>query len=170
MEKNTLHTALKQLYTTADQLSAKLTQLHGSRLQCRQGCSACCVDELTVFSLEAAYIQQEHAALIAKASPHAAGACAFLDAAGGCRIYANRPLVCRTQGLPLSWQLEKEDASAAELRDICPLNEAGEPLEHLPTTALFPVSPFEERLALLQLHYDGGSLERVALRGLFKKA
>ena len=108
--------------------------------------------------------------LLEEAKPHKHGACAFLDEEGACRIYAARPLVCRTQGLPLSWQIEEEDGAAAELRDICPLNEAGEPLEALAASALFPVSPFEEKLALMQLHHDGGKLERVALRSLFKKS
>ena len=31
------------------------------------------------------------------------GACAFLDGEGGCRVYPDRPYVCRTQGLPLRW-------------------------------------------------------------------
>jgi Fe-S-cluster containining protein len=53
-------------------------------------------------------------------------------AAGECRVYAHRPYVCRTQGLPLRVLLEGEgegeqnesgdESVPKEHRDICPLN------------------------------------------------
>ena len=94
---------LKSLYSEVDQQTSRLVEIHGPRLVCRRGCSMCCVDELTVFEVEAQNIRQSHPQLLQTAVPHAAGACAFLDGDGACRIYEDRPYVCRTQGLPLRW-------------------------------------------------------------------
>ena len=160
--------ALEALIREVDARSAQLSELHAGRLQCRLGCKACCVDEITVFDLEAANIRRHHDSLLASESPHPPGACAFLDEAGACRIYAQRPYVCRTQGLPLRWLDEGSDGEPVELRDICPLNEAGPPLEQLPEEHCWSIGEFEGRLAELQRSSSGGSLRRVALRALFR--
>ena len=159
--------SIAELHAEIGREAGRLHVLHAARLQCRQGCTSCCVDDLTVFEAEAAHIRRHHAQLLATAEPHAPGACAFLDAHGGCRIYEQRPYVCRTQGLPLRW-LEDRDGSAAELRDICPLNEAGEPLEALPSDACWSLGPTEERLAKLELAAPGVT-GRSRLRDLFTR-
>jgi uncharacterized protein len=139
--------------------------LHAARLQCRRGCSSCCVDDLTVFESEAAHIRLHHAALLASGTPHVVGACAFLDRDGSCRIYAARPYVCRTQGLPLRW-VEEREGGATELRDICPLNEEGEPIEALSADACWSIGPVEERLVCLDL-IGPTRTSRARLRDLF---
>jgi hypothetical protein len=180
-----------------DARAGEIAALHGARLQCKRGCSGCCVDDLTVFAVEAERIRMHHAQLLGVGAPHPEGACAFLDADGACRIYADRPYVCRTQGLPLRWiDTERE----AELRDVCPLNEPGErgrrqrfsnsarsatrsrppsglgcplnepgdpALEALPEGACFTLGEVEARLAELQREF-GAPGERVALRALFE--
>lgn len=146
-----------------DARAGALHARHAARLRCRRGCSACCVDDLSVFEVEAARLRAR-AAQVLREAPHPPGACAFLDAAGACRVYAHRPYVCRTQGLPLRW-LEPE--AAVERRDICPLNEAGEPLESLAAGACWELGPVEARLAALQAARSGGALPRVRLRDLF---
>jgi len=161
---------LEALYREVDERSAQLSESHGERLKCRMGCSACCVDEITVFDVEAANIRRHHDSLLTTGPPHPPGACAFLDEAGACRIYAQRPYVCRTQGLPLRWFDEGADAEPIELRDICPLNEAGPPLEQLPAELCWTIGEFEGRLAALQQHSSGEPLGRVALRALFRSS
>jgi hypothetical protein len=160
--------SIASLHADIDRATGRLHVLHAARLKCREGCSSCCVDDLTVFEVEAAQVRRHHAELLATGTPHAVGACAFLDERGGWRIYAERPYVCRTQGLPLRWREEGDDG-AVELRDICPLNEAGEPLAELPADACWTLGPAEERLALLQLATDPGS-PRTRLRDLFVRA
>ncbi|MBM4384459.1 MAG: YkgJ family cysteine cluster protein [Deltaproteobacteria bacterium] len=157
---------LLRLHAEVDARAAALAARHGARLQCKLGCSACCVDGITVFAIEAERIRAHHDSLLASAAPHAAGACAFLDAAGACRIYADRPYVCRTQGLPLRWL---DDEREAELRDICELNEAGEPIETLPADACWTLGEVEARLAELQARF-GVKGERVPLRALFERS
>jgi uncharacterized protein len=162
-------TDLQALYREVDGTSRGLEQVHGSRLTCCRGCSMCCVDDLTVFEVEAENIRRSHSELLQAAVPHERGACAFLDVDGACRIYPDRPYVCRTQGLPLRWLDEDENGDFIEFRDICPLNDEGdvEPIEELPEEECWSIGPMEERLAKLQLEFGAGKLTRVPLRSLF---
>jgi hypothetical protein len=120
---------------------------------------------LTVFDVEAEPIRRQYAELLANGAPHEEGACAFLDAEGSCRIYAERPHVCRTQGLPLRWT-EERDGDVVELRDICPLNDPGEPIVELAPDDCWSIGPVEERLARLELA-NPEPKARVRLRDLF---
>jgi hypothetical protein len=124
------------------------------------------VDGLTVFEVEAEPIRRLYAELLATGAPHAEGACAFLDAGGSCRIYANRPYVCRTQGLPLRWD-DFRGGHPVELRDICPLNESDTPVEDLPESSCWTLGPVEDELAHLQLESDTPDRPRTSLRQLF---
>lgn len=157
---------LTEFYAAVDALATRLHETHAARLKCGRGCSSCCVEGLTVYAIEAGNIQNRHAGLLTQNTPHEPGACAFLDQAGACRIYASRPYVCRTQGLPLRWLEEIDDETLVEMRDICPLNEAGEPIEELPEEICWTIGPFEETLAQLQYAADK-SMPRIALRDLF---
>ena len=171
MDEAKLPETIVMLHAAVDVEARRLHVLHGARLRCARGCSACCVDELSVSAVEAEHIRRQHGALLASGRPHPIGACAFLDGAGACRIYAERPYVCRTQGLPLRWLADDERGRGpaqgpTELRDICPLNEAGEPIELLRAEDCWTLGPIEERLARLQLATDAPA-ERVRLRSLF---
>ena len=162
--------AVDLLHRTVDLQARMLSRQHADRLQCRMGCSGCCKDDLTVFEVEAALIQARHADVLAQA-PHPEGACAFLDEAGACRIYADRPYVCRTQGLPLRWieQSLADDGvmEVFEYRDICHLNDSDPPIETLDGEAFWTIGPTEEQLVDLQERH--GPPKRVALRSLFAK-
>jgi len=158
---------LRILYEDVDRLAAQVAAGHDSRLKCCRGCSQCCVDDLTVFEIEAEHIRAAQQAVLVRQSPHPMGACAFLDAEGACRIYADRPYVCRTQGLPLRWIDEDDRGDFVELRDICPLNEEGPPIEELDEDACWTIGPTEERLARLQYQFGEGRMTRVPLRSLF---
>jgi hypothetical protein len=161
--------ALSRLYHELDGMTGALHDAHASRLHCKPGCSGCCLDDLTVFEVEAWHIKENFPGLLSTGVPHPIGACAFLDGAGRCRIYRNRPYVCRTQGLPLRWLEELPDGSTVELRDICPVNDAGAPLSAFGQELCWSIGPFEERLSALQAA-AGGLLRRVALRGLFRRS
>jgi hypothetical protein len=157
----------ERLHAVASELGETIARGHGARLRCRSGCADCCADGLTVFEIEAAVIARRHADLLASGDAHPEGGCAFLGPDRECRIYASRPYVCRTQGLPLRW-LENDDDGPVEARDICPLNADGGPaLEDLDPEACWTIGPFEERLAERQASVDGGAGRRIALRSLF---
>ncbi len=160
---------LVALHEEVDRETRALAVVHADRLQCRRGCHACCVDELTVTQIEAERIRRAHPELLATGTPNPVGACAFLDVEGACRIYAERPLVCRSQGLPLRIFFEDEEEQIEERRDICPLNLAGgPPLESLPEDACWLVGPHELRLTHLDERAGGSDEARVRLRDLFR--
>lgn len=150
------------LHREIDALVQKLEAHHVARLSCARGCSGCCVDDISVFEVEAELIRKKHARLLAEGEPHERGACAFLDDEGACRIYAERPYVCRTQGLPLRWIDEDE---GVERRDICELNEAGPLITELRAGECWTIGPAEAKLYALAR--EQRAARRVRLRSLF---
>ena len=122
-------------------------------LACRLGCSACCSREIHVFEVEAAAIRAELGDSAIAESSSARTACPMLDAAGGCRIYAHRPLICRSHGLPVKF---REERAAAEARDICPLNEdVGIDPWTAPADAILNLDVLNAQLALVNRLYGG---------------
>jgi hypothetical protein len=166
---------LTRLHLEIDRQARTIAAYHAGRLNCRPGCADCCRDDLTVFAIEAELILRERRELLAHEEPHPPGRCAFLSAMATCRIYEERPYVCRTQGLPLRWVAATDAASppeggeraAVEYRDICPLNAAGPPIEKVPEAHCWTLGPWEERLQGLQVRLGGNRLHRVRLRDLF---
>ena len=164
-----LESALEALYQEVDRRASHLRQIHGAHLRCGPGCHACCVDGITVFTIEAENIRTHFPELLEKGRPHPEGSCAFLSESGECRIYAVRPYVCRTQGLPLRWIEEDESGGGVEMRDICPLNDRGIPLERLPADQCWEIGPIEQQLAALQFALRADRRDRVRLRDLFRR-
>lgn len=165
-EREAVLAELRELHRVVDAGWAHLAARHGERLRCRRGCADCCVDGITVFSVEAERIRREFPRVI-DGAPAPPGRCAFLAPDGSCRVYAARPYVCRTQGLPLRWIEEDMDLQLVEMRDICPLNEGGPSLEDLPVEDCWEIGPTEERLRELEERFTGGRPRRIALRELF---
>jgi Fe-S-cluster containining protein len=107
----------------------KIHQKHSTQMECKKGCSKCCQTDISVFEIEGERINewfyaqdelQQKDLLELWSTPHQAGYCSFLYN-DQCTIYEARPLICRTQGLPLF--LSKEN-----VLDYCPLNfKAGDP-------------------------------------------
>jgi len=159
--------ALATFHARVDRRADALAADHAERLHCGRGCAACCVDDITVFEVEAERIRRAHDALLRSEAPHPPGACAFLDARGSCRIYADRPYVCRTQGLPLRWHEEGSGEQVVEYRDICPLNLEGKPLEALPEEECWLLGPNEAELARIAERMCGEPQRRIPLRALF---
>ncbi len=102
-----------------------------ARSTCKNGCSRCCYTDISVFAIEANPIRewfnslnsgQKSTLLERWKEPRPPGACAFLRN-DSCTIYEARPLICRTQGLALRFQEEKEGLRQT-LIDICPLNDS----------------------------------------------
>ena len=91
-----------------------------------------------------------------------------------CSIYESRPLICRTQGLPLL--IEAEDGGQEV--DFCSLNftEAGA-VDDLDEDHLVPLEALNLRLALLNLEHcretglgDGASGERMKMADIILKS
>ena len=170
MNQSNSTAALQILHERIDARAGELALHHAKRLRCERGCNACCVDDLTVFFVEAERIRISHPVLLRDGTPHPPGACAFLSDAGECRIYADRPYVCRTQGLPLRWFEEKDSGEICEERAICPLNDEGPALHELPEEACWLIGPVELELGNLQAEIRDAHEDRIALRALLDRA
>ncbi|MEA9355681.1 YkgJ family cysteine cluster protein [Bacteriovorax sp. PP10] len=107
----------------------KISEKHSDKMQCKKGCSKCCQTDISVFEIESDRIEDWFAAqepveqqrlLDLWQTPNQETYCTFLYN-DQCTIYEARPLICRTQGLPLY-------VASENVLDYCPLNfKAGDP-------------------------------------------
>lgn len=111
--------AYRHLCRQVDDRIARLEAMHRGHLACRAGCCDCCVN-LTVFSVELYAIASQLAESGTKKmqfDPRVS--CGWLED-GLCRIYAVRPIICRTHGLPVT--VPQQDGSEQKEVSFCPLN------------------------------------------------
>ncbi len=109
---------LAVLRDKVDAFAAALYGRHPTRFACRAGCDGCCQSERRVSDMEfdalaaavAALEPARRERLAAAAGPD--GACSLL-LDGRCAVYWERPLICRSHGLPILMEGR---------RDACPLN------------------------------------------------
>ena len=126
----------ERLVLKVDSTTAAVAERRAGDLSCRAGCAGCCHVELTLARVEAESVARAFASLdasardAARARAEAAsdGRCVMLDADDRCLVHAARPLVCRTQGLPLLYPEGVIPVDAVLLRTsrgdvtVCPLN------------------------------------------------
>jgi len=189
--RNQAHAAL---VAKVDAFHAAVGSRRGADLACRRGCDACCCVRLSVSAVEAAAIERHIETLdqpvrdrlatrlrVARNEPppqNEPPRCIMLEDDGACAVYAARPLVCRTQGLPLRYPQRTfpEDAvmaKGADGSDIvwCPLNFKDAP----PTgTDVLEAGRLDEMLVLINLEHVGGdreaALQRVSLEALVERS
>jgi Fe-S-cluster containining protein len=120
--------AYRQLQRKVDDFSERVRQRYSSAMCCADGCDRCCQSDLSLLEVEIANLLEaaqrlpvaERADLLRRARAVAQGrerACPFL-LQHRCLIYADRPVLCRTQGLPM---LVPDQEDRAEL-SVCDLN------------------------------------------------
>jgi uncharacterized protein len=147
-----------------DQLSTRLTARYHAHLNCRAGCSSCCHHHLSVFPVEAANIRaaieslpdetqrllhRQAAAINERAARGETVACP-LQLNERCAIYEARPVICRTQGLPLLYEAEDGNQEV----DFCPLNfTSDEAIESLDENHLVSLNDLNLKLAAVNLLY-----------------
>jgi Fe-S-cluster containining protein len=152
------------------------------------GCAGCCHHHLSVFAVEAekaraaietlpapirARVEEQAREAIKREAQGEQVACPLL-VDDRCSIYESRPLICRTQGLPLL--MEAEDGGLEV--DFCPLNfTAAWAVDDLDEDHLAPLDALNMRLALLNLEHcretgldDGASGERMKMADVILKS
>lgn len=154
----------QQLIADVDDLVSQLNERYRAHLQCGAGCSGCCHHHLSVFAVEAAVlteaiqalpptiqerIRQQAMDIKAQEARDERVACPLL-VDNLCSVYASRPLICRTQGLPL---LYEADDGAQEI-DFCPLNfDSDEAIAELQDEYLVPLDLLNLKLAMANVSY-----------------
>lgn len=111
----------RELRREMDTRTGALEMLHCQQLTCKPGCHQCCVN-LTVFPVEFHAILEDLRQLtpVPVLELDQEAKCAFLKQ-GLCSIYASRPMICRTHGLPVAFL--NIDGEAPEMSvSFCPLN------------------------------------------------
>lgn len=128
-----------QLVGRVDDFAAAVATRCAEDLSCRAGCCDCCLVELTLSPVEASALadfvlsldgdsKATVRRLLSSPLPSDNPRCAMLDASGQCVVYGGRPLVCRSQGLPLRYASDLIPVEAIRSRlptgvvTVCPLN------------------------------------------------
>lgn len=114
----------KLLTARVDALCSTITKSLGERITCSPGCSSCCT-AITVFPVEAAAMREALDNLPGKKaeeirhhiSVHADDERCPLLSHNNCLLYEARPIICRTHGLPITYNEDGQHKS-----DCCPLN------------------------------------------------
>ncbi|HOL89027.1 MAG TPA: YkgJ family cysteine cluster protein, partial [Anaerohalosphaeraceae bacterium] len=107
----------RRLREEADAIAARLTEVHGSQIVCRAGCTDCC-QNLSVWPVEFyAVLEDLRAAGCSHLVFDESASCGFLKD-GLCQIYPFRPLICRTHGLPIAFEIETAEIAVS----FCPKN------------------------------------------------
>ena len=159
MTRDELAGTLVQLRRRVDAHFAAAVARTPAAFNCTAGCAACCHARFSVFAVEAAPIQGALARLAGADpavrarvrdqadDPAHADRCALL-VDDRCSIYAERPLICRSHGLPVL----AEPALAGEARvDHCPLNYTAEPP---PTASVLRLDAVNQPLAMIATLWD----------------
>ena len=151
----------RRLVTKVDAHAAAVAVACGDQIACRPGCDSCC-RHLSVATVEALALAAAVQALPAaqaedlrRVGSAATDAACPLLAGGMCRLYAARPLICRTHGLPLL----VEDAAGRRV-DFCPQNFTG--ADSLPGSVVLELDRLNALLSLLNRQL----LERLHSMGL----
>lgn len=118
---------LAALRHRVDHHAARVMGHYLAHFACKRGCTGCCQTERTVSDVEYEALRLAVARLPAPTRARlveaAAGTPCPLLLDGGCAVYADRPVICRSHGLPLVME---------EQLDVCPLNFTGGDIAALP--------------------------------------
>lgn len=113
-----------QMVCRVDALCRGILDVLAGQITCSEGCSCCCT-AITLFPVEAAALHVtlealpdvRRNAILAHVAEHADGERCPLLEDHRCLLYADRPIICRTHGLPIIYTEGSERKS-----DCCPLN------------------------------------------------
>ena len=142
-----------ELRARVDILCWQIGEKFDAHLACRAGCDGCC-RHISLFWVEAAALAQALGELpageAARIRSRAAGVspdspCPLLEN-GRCLLYAARPIICRTHGLPL---LAVQNGNRTV--DFCPLNFRG--IDSLPGSAVIDLDRLNTALATINTFF-----------------
>ncbi len=118
------YTRYLQLVKKVDQVHQRVLMRFPREIACRPGCSDCCRVPLTIFPIEAHHLRMGYQRLPRSAQQAIAvkveenllfrkkTQCAMLDE-DRCLLYAYRPLLCKTHGLPILLPGKKKRAPSS---------------------------------------------------------
>jgi uncharacterized protein len=171
---------LAELFARIDAFFDRVREREPGGLTCHAGCDDCCQRRLSVTGIEAEVIAEGLAGLpedvreraSARAAAKGATACAALEPDGRCAIYAVRPVVCRTHGLPIRFAPPEERRSLPVI-DACPKNFGGRDLASIDPACVLDQTTLSTVLGALDAAHAGEKArprgERVDLASLLSR-
>lgn len=144
-----LLTKYSTLLKEVDKAVADLTnRKFKNKLHCKAGCSSCCM-KFSVLPFEAAVIQNNvNISVNVNQGVSAENECCSLLQDNLCRIYEVRPIICRTQGVPLGYI---DDLAGTIEVSACHLNFPEDVV--LEFDDLLLMDEYNRRLAELNIEY-----------------
>lgn len=137
---------LDELYAKLDGFFTRAHARYPEGITCHTGCADCCQRRFSVTGLEASALAEALAALPAerrrelgrRARAGDLGVCPALDGDGRCALYAARPAICRSHGLPIRFSAPPAQPGARSLPviDACPRNFVGQELASVEPSAV----------------------------------
>ncbi|HZK96973.1 MAG TPA: YkgJ family cysteine cluster protein [Prolixibacteraceae bacterium] len=142
-----------QLRSEIDVLSESLEKQHKKHLNCKKGCDLCCM-AISVFPVEFYAIKAELdiKSISELAVPQNDEDCRYL-VDHSCAIYASRPVICRTHGLPLLYI--SLDGDEYEL-SCCELNFTDFDLDDFDDENTYPMDRINSQLYQINKNFVAG--------------
>jgi len=151
---------IAELASETDRAFAAIQQRQAPFMLCRAGCRDCCRARLSITRVEAEFLRRGLAGLPASVRGELARRtrdegremCPALDPQGRCEVYASRPLICRSYGVPLRHRREVALVHPPVI-DVCDLNFVGTPLRTLPAGDVIDQTGLEAAVAGIDADY-----------------
>ena len=133
-----------------DNKSLEIETEHTKHIECKKGCDMCCMD-YKIFPIEFHYIIND--LNTKKIVPEIStvikeGGCIFLKN-HACTIYNQRPVICRTHGLPLLFMNDNNDWELS----VCDLNFKKYNFEDFTLDNTFPQDKYNSKLFMLNKEF-----------------
>jgi len=174
IKSNNIHfEKYKVLLKEIDLHAASLDEVHHKHMKCKNGCALCCID-FSVFPVEFYFILNE---LTNENIKHGKEGnlndevCAFLTN-NSCTIYQQRPIMCRTHGLPLLYANDDGDFELS----VCELNFAEFDFDDFTMENTLPQDKYNSKLFLLNREFIAefkdekyGEMDLIPLKELARK-
>lgn len=145
---------LAELRGKVDGFTERVLAAHEGEVVCTKGCTDCCLTDISVFPVEAEAVLAafrrlpESTRAHIRERTHRDENCVFL-LDGGCAVYEERPIICRSQGLPL---LLEEGT-----RTVCHLNFKGRGAADLPSETVLNLATLNTLLSVIHRLHLGDS-------------
>lgn len=164
-----------------DDFFQRVENRYAASMQCQSGCHDCCHVQLSVTAIERAVIAeglktlppQLLRALAEQSRSPNPNRCSALDGAGKCMIYAFRPLVCRSHGLPIRMSASLPIAGQAQI-SACFRNFAADDVSALAPDCILDQQTLSAILLVLNHQYaqetGENAEERALLASIFQMA
>lgn len=165
----------RALLKNIDERTDSLTTTHEKQMVCKKGCDKCCM-AISVFPVEYYAIREalkEQLGTFTPAGTKDEEACLFLKD-HNCQIYAYRPIICRTHGLPILYFNETEEGYELSL---CELNFTDFDFSQFDDQNTLMLDSFNSQLFQINSQFveqfnekSYGVTDRIPLKNLFRES